>query len=131
MSTVEQILRFRTRFWLASTNRRFTPRGGNQTAAVCVRRDSGPRLASGWWADNSEILIVPAKALVDLFPLIYDELRRLADSIKLANENSGQTFQPTDLVHEAYVPSSSSHRAVRGETGLIFSAQLQKRFDGS
>src|SRR5271156_3768469 len=38
----------------------------------------------------------------ELFPLVYDELRRLA-SQKLAHEKPGQTLQPTALVHEAYV----------------------------
>ncbi len=35
-------------------------------------------------------------------PLVYAELRRLADSY-LRNESSGHTLQPTALVHEAYV----------------------------
>ena len=51
------------------------------------------------------------QAVDDLFPLIYDELRRLA-AARLANEKPGQTLQPTALVHEAYLrlvgsPSSS------------------------
>lgn len=37
-----------------------------------------------------------------LFPLIYDELRRLASS-QLAKERPGQTLQPTALVHECYL----------------------------
>jgi RNA polymerase sigma factor (TIGR02999 family) len=37
-----------------------------------------------------------------LLPLVYDELRRLA-AHKLAQEQTGQTLQPTALVHEAYV----------------------------
>lgn len=37
-----------------------------------------------------------------LLPLVYDELRRLAAS-HLANEQPGQTLQPTALVHEAYL----------------------------
>src|ERR1700757_5295369 len=37
-----------------------------------------------------------------LLPLVYDELRRLAAK-KLAQEASGQTLQPTALVHEAYI----------------------------
>jgi RNA polymerase sigma factor (TIGR02999 family) len=35
-------------------------------------------------------------------PLVYDELRQLA-ARKLARERSGQTLQPTALVHEAYL----------------------------
>src|SRR5262249_38920971 len=37
-----------------------------------------------------------------LFPLVYDELRRLAAQ-KLAHEKPGQTLQATALVHEAYL----------------------------
>jgi RNA polymerase sigma factor (TIGR02999 family) len=41
-------------------------------------------------------------AAEQLLPLVYDELRRLA-AVKLAQEQPGQTLQPTALVHEAYV----------------------------
>src|SRR5438445_3829450 len=41
-------------------------------------------------------------AAEQLLPLIYDELRRLAAQ-KLAQEQPGQTLQPTALVHEAYL----------------------------
>lgn len=37
-----------------------------------------------------------------LLPLVYEELRRLA-AVHLANEQPGQTLQPTALVHEAYL----------------------------
>ena len=37
-----------------------------------------------------------------LLPLVYDELRKLAAQ-RLAKEAPGQTLQPTDLVHEAYL----------------------------
>jgi len=42
------------------------------------------------------------RAAEQLLPLVYDELRRLA-AAKLAEERSGQTLQPTALVHEAYL----------------------------
>ncbi len=42
------------------------------------------------------------KAAEELLPLIYDELRRLA-AHKMANEASGNTLQPTALVHEAWL----------------------------
>ena len=42
------------------------------------------------------------KAADQLLPLVYQELRKLA-AAKLANENAGQTLQPTVLVHEAYL----------------------------
>ena len=38
----------------------------------------------------------------ELFPLVYDELRRLAKR-QLAGEKRGQTLQATALVHEAFV----------------------------
>jgi RNA polymerase sigma factor (TIGR02999 family) len=37
-----------------------------------------------------------------LLPLVYNELRKLAVQ-KMAQEKSGQTLQPTALVHEAYL----------------------------
>jgi len=42
------------------------------------------------------------KAARELLPLLYAELRRLA-ARKLASQASGQTLQPTALVHEAYL----------------------------
>jgi RNA polymerase sigma factor (TIGR02999 family) len=41
-------------------------------------------------------------AAEQLLPLVYDELRRLAAQ-KMIREKSGQTLQPTALVHEAYL----------------------------
>jgi RNA polymerase sigma factor (TIGR02999 family) len=42
------------------------------------------------------------RAAEQLLPLVYDELRKLAAQ-KLAQEQPGQTLQPTALVHEAYL----------------------------
>ena len=42
------------------------------------------------------------KAAEELFPLVYEELRRLAAQ-KMANEAVGHTLQPTALVHEAWL----------------------------
>ncbi|MBL8240973.1 MAG: sigma-70 family RNA polymerase sigma factor [Bryobacterales bacterium] len=41
-------------------------------------------------------------ALDALLPVVYDELRRLAESY-IARERQSHTLQPTALVHEAYV----------------------------
>ena len=41
-------------------------------------------------------------ALDELMPVVYDELRRLAESY-LRRERSDHTLQPTALVHEAYL----------------------------
>lgn len=42
------------------------------------------------------------QASEDLLPLVYEELRRLATS-KMNRESEGQTLQPTELVHEAWL----------------------------
>jgi RNA polymerase sigma factor (TIGR02999 family) len=42
------------------------------------------------------------RASDQLLPLVYEELRRLAAQ-RLEQEKSGQTLQPTALVHEAYL----------------------------
>lgn len=41
-------------------------------------------------------------ATAELFPLVYDELRKLSEHF-LAGEAAGHTLQPTALVHEAYI----------------------------
>ena len=41
-------------------------------------------------------------AAEELLPLVYEELRNLADA-RMAQEPSGQTLQPTALVHEAWI----------------------------
>ena len=42
------------------------------------------------------------KATEELFPLVYDELRRMAAK-RMAGEANGHTLQPTALVHEAWL----------------------------
>jgi RNA polymerase sigma factor (TIGR02999 family) len=42
------------------------------------------------------------QASEDLLPLVYGELRRLA-AAKMGREIEGQTIQPTELVHEAWL----------------------------
>ena len=41
-------------------------------------------------------------ATAALFPLVYEELRRLARA-QMAGEQDGHTLQPTALIHEAYL----------------------------
>ena len=43
-----------------------------------------------------------SRALQELVPLVYDELRQLAGHL-LRRERAGHTLQPTALVHEAYL----------------------------
>jgi RNA polymerase sigma factor (TIGR02999 family) len=57
-----------------------------------------------------------------LYPLVYDELRRLA-AAQLANERPGQTLQPTALVHEAYLRLvGSDHSELCNNRGHFFTA---------
>src|SRR6185369_10216822 len=53
------------------------------------------RLLIEWKSGNKEALDL-------LTPIVYDELRRLADHY-LRNEHAAATLQPTALVHEAYL----------------------------
>jgi RNA polymerase sigma factor (TIGR02999 family) len=55
-------------------------------------------------------------AAVELFPLVYDELRRLA-KWKLADEKAGNTLQPTALVNEVYL------RLVGAKRNLTFESR--------
>ena len=48
------------------------------------------------------------EALDALFPLVYDELKRLAAS-RLRDERHDHTLQPTALVHEAYLRLIDQH----------------------
>ena len=47
------------------------------------------------WTDGDEA------ALEQVTPLVYDELKRIANGV-FARERNGHTLQPTALVHEAY-----------------------------
>lgn len=52
-----------------------------------------------------------AKALNDVFPLVYDELRKIAHQ-RLSRNRMGETLNTTALVHEAYlklIDQSQSH----------------------
>jgi len=50
-----------------------------------------------------------AQAATQLLPLVYTELRKLA-AAKMARELSGQTLQPTALVHEAWLRVSGPNQ---------------------
>ena len=51
-----------------------------------------------------------AAALERVFPVVYDELRRLAHQ-QLRREPTGLTLRTTDLVHEAYLRLAGQHSA--------------------
>jgi RNA polymerase sigma factor (TIGR02999 family) len=65
------------------------------------------------------------RATADLFPLVYDELRKLA-AARLADEPAGQTLQPTALVHEAFIRLVGPADVPRWETrGHFFAAAAE------
>ncbi len=60
-----------------------------------------------------------------LLPLVYDELRRLAEA-RMSAEALGQTLQPTALVHEAYLRLVTSGQTYRWQTrGHFFAAAAE------
>ncbi|MFI5095007.1 MAG: sigma-70 family RNA polymerase sigma factor [Candidatus Acidiferrales bacterium] len=72
-------------------------------------RRKGSIINAGAMSDTHEVTLLLAewakgnqRALDDLTPLVYRELRHLAASY-LRKERLGHTLQPTALVHEAYV----------------------------
>ena len=65
------------------------------------------------------------KATVELFSLVYDELRTLA-AARMAEERPGQTLQATALVHEAYLRLVDVHRAQHWNSrGHFFAAAAE------
>lgn len=70
-----------------------------------------------------------SKAAIELFPLVYGELRRLANW-QIANEKPGQTLQATALVHEAYVKLVGAGNAVNysGKKGFLSAASEAMRY---
>jgi RNA polymerase sigma factor (TIGR02999 family) len=75
-----------------------------------------PRSARAWERDR--------QATDDLLPLVYEELRQLADRF-LAAEKRGATLQPTALVHEAYLRLAGSDRARWENRAHFFGAAAQ------
>ncbi|MEP7132102.1 MAG: sigma-70 family RNA polymerase sigma factor [Acidobacteriota bacterium] len=61
-----------------------------------------------------------ASALEELIPLVYDELRRLAER-SLSRERAGHTLQPTAVVHEAYLKLVDQKRVNWKNRGHFFS----------
>jgi RNA polymerase sigma factor (TIGR02999 family) len=67
--------------------------------------------------DESQVLLIlqrinegDRRAVADLFPLVYDELRKRARFL-MARERDDHTLQPTALVHEAFV------KIIAGQSG--------------
>lgn len=63
-------------------------------------------------------------AAAELLPLVYDELRRLANA-RMANEAAGQTLQPTALVHEAWLRLVGNENQKWDGRGHFFAAAAE------
>ena len=61
-----------------------------------------------------------------LLPLVYDELRKLAEA-KLAQERPGQTLNATALVHEAYLRLVGDHAFADGRHFFRVAAEAMRR----
>jgi RNA polymerase sigma factor (TIGR02999 family) len=64
------------------------------------------------------------KAPADLFPLVYEELRRLAGHL-MARQAPGQTLQATALVHEAFLRLSRATPQAWDSPGHFYSAAAE------
>jgi RNA polymerase sigma factor (TIGR02999 family) len=65
-----------------------------------------------------------AAASEELLPLVYEELRRLAQA-SLSRERAGLTLQPTALVHEAYMRLVGDGDVAWRSRGHFFGAAAQ------
>lgn len=69
-----------------------------------------------------------AEALDEIIPLVYDELRRIAQG-HMAQERAGHTIQATALVNELYLKLKTERRANWRSRGQFFAvaAQMMRR----
>jgi RNA polymerase sigma factor (TIGR02999 family) len=80
-----------------------------RVTAILARIEHGDESASG-----------------ELFPILYDELRRLAASY-FGDGRGSPTLQPTALVHEAYVKLAAADQGFRGRDHFMAVAALAMR----
>jgi RNA polymerase sigma factor (TIGR02999 family) len=66
------------------------------------------------------------RRVADLFPLVYDELRRLA-AAKLGQEQPGHTLDLTALVHEAYLRLGQSAQCCEKSQFFRTAAEAMRR----
>jgi RNA polymerase sigma factor (TIGR02999 family) len=59
-----------------------------------------------------------------LLPLVYEELRKLA-AARMAQEQAGQTLQPTALVHEAWMRLTGGEQPAFDGRGHFFAAAAE------
>lgn len=64
------------------------------------------------------------RAVDELFPLVYQELRQLAAQ-RMSKESPGQTLQATALVHEAYIRLVGAEEQNWSSRGHFFSAAAE------
>ena len=119
------------------------PRGGepNRIRGPCEKRHTRPSWImsgrSGVPAPSSSgdvtgLLLAwgggDQKALQELIPLVYDELRELAERY-LRRERAAHTLQPTALVHEAYLKLVQQDRVTWKNRGHFFAvaSELMRR----
>ncbi len=92
------------------------PQGGSPAAGLhyalrnyagkTVMRFRNSRLASGFQSDELGKTLEERRALDQLFSVTYEELRRLASSVK--RSDPGATLSPTTMVNEAWVKLAKS-----------------------
>jgi len=85
-----------------------------------IRKDRGPALS-----DATEILnridAGDGHAADELLPIVYDELRSLANQ-RLMHETPGNSLQATELVHEAYLRLLGSNEQWQGRPHFFAAA---------
>jgi RNA polymerase sigma factor (TIGR02999 family) len=64
------------------------------------------------------------QAAAQMLPMIYDELRKLA-AAKMARESSGQTLQPTALVHEVWLRLGGDRQPAWRSRAQFFAAAAE------
>lgn len=108
----------------ASQGKMSVPPWGGQVVVVgecALTRPTGndvARILAGLGKDDDE------QALARLLPLVYGELRALAD-LQLRSERPDHTLQPTALVHEAYLRLLKDQRPSWADRGRFFRAAAQ------
>src|SRR4051812_25376527 len=67
------------------------------------------------------------QAVYELVPLVYAQLRKLGGHY-LSNERAGQSIQPTELVHEAWLRLAGENaREWQGRTHVLAMAAISMR----
>jgi RNA polymerase sigma factor (TIGR02999 family) len=83
----------------------------NETSTGEIPRDVTRLLVA--WSGGDEA------ALDQLYPLVYEELHRLAYG-RMRHERQGHTLQPTALVHEAFLRLADQNRGIWENRGHFF-----------